>query len=243
MVALTDKVVIVTGASSGIGKATAIEFAGKGASVVLAARRVEKLKALHQEISLFNKKCLFVKTDVTSEDQVANLFEQTEKHFGRIDILVNNAGRGLKSKIRDISLDDWQSVLETNLTSVFLCSREALNRMIPQKSGHIITISSIVGLYGTANYAAYCAAKHGVTGFQRSLKWESRKHGIKVSTVFPGRVDTAFFDVYPKRPPKGQMLLPKDLADYIVAVAEQKWAKRSGIRIRNIGKRIINMVR
>ncbi|MBN1561930.1 SDR family oxidoreductase [candidate division KSB1 bacterium] len=238
MVTLTNKVVIITGASSGIGRACAIEFARKGAAVVLAARRVEKLERLYEEISSFNQKCLTCKTDVTLEDQVVHLFEQTRQHFGRIDILVNNAGRGLKSEITAISLDEWTSVLGTNLTSVFICSREALKSMIPQKSGHIITICSIAGLYGTPNYAAYCAAKHGVTGFQRSLKWESRKHGIKVSTVFPGRVDTEFFDVYPQKPSRSQMLPAKDLASYIICIAERRPLKRQALRLFNFGKRI-----
>lgn len=243
MISLENKVVIVTGASSGIGKAAAVEFARKGASVILAARRLEKLRALCDEISTINKECMVVQTDVTSEQQVARLFEQTIERFGRIDILVNNAGRGLKAGVRDISLKGWHETLETNLTSVFLCSKEALNNMIPLKSGHIITISSIAGLYGTAGYAAYCAAKHGVTGFQRSLLWEARKFGVKVSTVFPGRVDTEFFDIYPNRPPKGQMLSAKDIADYIITIAEQKPVKRHAIRALNIGKRIRNMFR
>ena len=242
MVTLTNKVVLITGASSGIGRASALEFARQGASVVLAARRLEKLQALESEIVSLGVSCLCTKTDVTLEDQVMNLFEETSKQFGRIDILVNNAGRGLKAEIPNITLQDWKNVLHTNLTSVFLCSREALKGMITQKSGHIITICSIAGLYGTPNYAAYCAAKHGVTGFQRSLKWESRKHGIKVSTVFPGRVDTEFFDVYPERPARSQMLSAKDLASYIICIAEQRPLKRHGLRLLNFGKRIRNMV-
>jgi NADP-dependent 3-hydroxy acid dehydrogenase YdfG len=243
MIDLKNKVVIVTGASSGIGKAAALEFARKGASVVLAARRLDKLQALCDEIITFNKQCLLVQTDVTSEPQVFNLFEESKKRFGQIDILVNNAGRGLKAEIKEIDVKEWHTVLDVNLTSVFLCSKEALARMTPRKNGHIITIGSIAGLYGTAGYAAYCAAKHGVTGFQRSLLWEARKFGIKVSTIFPGRVDTEFFDIYPERPPKGHMLSATDLADYIITVAEQKPLKRHAMRALNIGKRIRNMLR
>ena len=243
MVTLRDKVVIVTGASSGIGRAAAVEFARKNASVVLAARRLAKLQELQDEISSFNKECLAVKTDVTQEDQVVALFEQTRQRFGRLDILINNAGRGLRSAITAISWDDWQSVLHTNLTSVFLCAREALKFMIPQKNGHIITVCSIAGLYGTPQYAAYCAAKHGVTGFQRSLKWESGKHGIKVSTIFPGRTDTEFFDVYPQRPKRSQMLSSQHLAAYLVCTAERRPFKRQGLRLLNIGRRIGNLVK
>ncbi len=243
MINLKNKIVIITGAGSGIGRATALGLARKGAFVVLAGRRIEKLQALHDEIISFNKECLAVQTDVTSEAQVAHLFEETVKRFGHIDILINNAGRGLKAEIEDIDIKEWHDVLEVNLTGVFLCSKKALVSMKPQKSGHIITVGSIAGLYGTAGYAAYCAAKHGVTGFQRSLRWEARKHGIKVSTVFPGRVDTEFFDVYPDRPPKGQMLSATDLANYIVTVAEQKFLKRQAVRALNLGKRIRNILR
>ncbi len=243
MVSLHDKVVIVTGASSGIGKAAAMALAQKGAAVVLAARRVDKLQALRDQITSLPAECLVVRTDVTSEPQVAQLFEETISRFGRVDILLNNAGRGLKTDIGATSLDEWRAVLDTNLTSVFLCSKEALNRMMPQNYGHIITVSSIAGLYGLGGYAAYCAAKHGVTGFQRSLKWEARPHGIKVSTIFPGRVDTEFFDLYPERPPRGQMLSPEDVADYIVVVAQQQRLKRHVVRALNIGKRIRNFLR
>lgn len=245
MINLKDKVVIITGASSGIGKATSLEFAQKGAAVVLAARRLDKLQALHDDIVSFNDQCLVVQTDVTSEDQVAQLFNAALNRFGRIDIVVNNAGRGLKREIVDMSLQEWHDVVETNLTSVFLCSKEALKRMTPQKMGHIITICSVAGLYGLPhfNYAAYTAAKHGVTGFQRSLTWEARQLGINVSTIFPGRVDTEFFSNYPTRPPQGQMLSARDLADYIVTVAEQRPFKRSLMRILNMGKRIRNVLR
>lgn len=237
---LKDKVIIITGASSGIGRAAALACAKRGARVVLAARRVEKLQALCGEISKFNDACLYVRTDVTQEHQVQNLFDETEHRWGRVDILINNAGRGLKEEIRNISFDDWRAVLHTNLTSVFLCSREALRRMIAQNHpGHIITISSIAGLYGTATFGAYCAAKHGVTGFQRSLKWEARRYGIKVSTLFPGRVETEFFKHYPKRPSRKQMLTSEDLARTLVAVAERKALKRNAYRVLNLFKRIL----
>ncbi len=243
MTPLKDKVIIITGASSGIGRATALECAKRGARVVLAARRVEKLQALCEEISQFNDSCLYVRTDVTQEHQVQRLFDETEERWGHVDILINNAGRGLKQEIRNISFENWRAVLHTNLTSVFLNSREALRRMIAKNHpGHIITVSSIAGLYGTATFGAYCAAKHGVTGFQRSLKWEARKYGIKVSTIFPGRVDTEFFKNYPSRPSRKQMLTAKDLAIYIVTVAEQNGWKRNALRISNVLKRVFYFV-
>ncbi len=239
MTSLKNKVVIITGASSGIGKATAIEFAKKGAKVVLVARRKERLEELENYIKKFNKNCIHINADLTKKADIINLFNIVEKKYKKIDILINNAGRGLKATVCNISCDDWLSVINTNLTSVFLCTREAVKRMRKEENkGHIITISSIAGLYGAPSYAAYCASKHGVTGFKRSLKWELRKHGIKVSTIHPARVDTEFFDIYKKRPNKSQMLTPLDIADYILAIAERSIIKMIYIRIRNIFKRI-----
>lgn len=244
MMSLKNKVVVITGASSGIGEATAIEFAKKSAKVVLVARRTEKLEKLKDYIDSFNRNCIYIKTDVTQEKEVINLFDETEKKFGRIDILINSVGKGLQSSVDNIRYEDWLSVINTNLTSVFLCTKEAVKRMIRDEiKGHIITVSSVAGLYGGPNYAAYCASKHGVTGFKRSVKWEMRKHGIKVSTIHPFRVDTEFFDVYKKRPHRGQMLLPKDIADYILALASRSIIKIIFIRILNIFKRIFYFIK
>lgn len=244
MPSLKNKVVVITGASSGIGKAAAIEFAKKGAVVVLAARRTEKLKELKEFIRSFNENCMCIETDVTKEEEVIALFSETENKFGRIDILVNSAGRGLKSEVFDISYDDWLSVIHTNLTGVFLCTREAVRKMKQKKiKGHIITVSSIAGLFGAPTYAAYCASKHGTTGFMRSLKWELRKYGIKVSTIYPARVDTEFFDIYKKRPHRRQMLPAEDVANYLVAVASRSPVKILSVRIFNIFKRTYYFVR
>lgn len=243
MECLNNKVVIITGASSGIGKSTAIEFAKKEAKVVLVARREEKLKELTDYISSFNKNCIFVKTDVTLEKDVVELFEKTIETFGCIDILVNNAGRGLNQQVDNISYEDWKAVMNTNLTSVFLCTREAVKKMKENKKGHIITVCSIAGLFGAPRYSAYCSSKHGVAGFVKSIKWELRRYGIKVSTIYPARVDTEFFDIYSQRPGRSQMLSSKDIADYLIAVANRSLPKIVGIRILNILKRLYYLLR
>ncbi len=243
MVNLTEKVVLVTGASSGIGKATAVEFARKGASVVLAARRVEKLAELHDHILTFNENCIYVRTDVTSETDVVNLFDRAWEKFGRVDILINNAGRGLKSELIDMTTEDWQAVIETNLTSVFLCTRQAARRMKEKHiPGHIITVCSIAGLFGAPNYSAYCASKHGVAGFLKAAKWELRRHKIKLSTIYPGRVDTEFFDSYQKPPGKRQMLDAADIARYLVAIATRRPCTIAAVRCKIFAKRILTLV-
>jgi len=244
MTSLKGKTVVITGASSGIGKAAAIEFADKGCNVVLAARRADKLAELCEHIHGFNKDCIYVETDVTQERQVAKLFDEAEEKFGKVDILVNSAGRGLHCELDRITNDQWAGVIETNLTSVFLCSREAVGRMKAKRmKGCIVTVSSIAGRFGAPGYSAYCASKHAVTGFCKSIKWELRKYGIKVSTIHPARVDTEFFDTYAKRPGRAQMLSPKDIAQVIVAVAGRSPLKLTALRVRNFFKRIYNLLR
>lgn len=244
MANLSEKVVVITGASSGIGKATALAFARKGSSVVLAARREEKLTELQEQILAFKPDCIFVKTDVTSPEDVSNLFDRAWEKFGKVDILINNAGCGLKSEVCDITTEQWHKLIETNLTSVFLCSKQAATRMIQSNvQGHIITVSSIAGLFAGPTYAGYCASKHGVTGFVRALRWEMRKHKIRVSAIYPARVATEFFDNYENKPPKRQMLAASDIANYLVALASRRPVTICRVRSINFFKRIASLVR
>jgi NAD(P)-dependent dehydrogenase (short-subunit alcohol dehydrogenase family) len=244
MISLRDKVVVITGASSGIGKATALGFAEKSAKVVLAARRVDKLKELAEEIKVFNKNCLYVKTDITREGDVIKLFDEAERVFGRIDILISNAGRGCEVGICDLTFDEWLSVLNTNLTSVFLCTREAVKRMIAQGvRGHIITVCSILGRFGIPGHSGYCASKHGVTGFKKSMWWELRKHRIKVSTIFPANVDTELFDSMKTLPHRREMLTAKDVAAYLTTIASRSFFRILSMRLILMWKRIYYFTR
>lgn len=239
MIDLRDKVVVITGASSGIGKATALAFAQKGATVVLAARRIDKLKELEDSITSSHQQCVSIQTDVTREEEVQNLFDATERMFGRIDILISNAGRGCEVGLCDLSYGEWLSVINTNLTSVFLCTREAAKRMISNGiPGHIITVCSILGLFGLPGHAGYCASKHGVTGFKKAIWWELRKHRIKVSTIYPANVDTELFDAMKTMPHRREMLTAEDIAEYLVAIASRSFLKILAVRLALMGKRI-----
>lgn len=232
MKSIKGKVVIVTGASSGLGRATALQFAREGARLIIAARREDKLQEVCDAIAALGGDCKVIPTDVTVEDQVRRLFIVGEEAFGPISVVVNNAGRGLRSALIDIDFDEWQSVLHGNLTSVYLCTRMAAESMIKAGTrGHIITVGSIAGLFAAPNYSAYTAAKHGVTGFHRSVKWELRKAGIKSSIIYPARIDTDFFDRYPKRPGRGQMLSANDVARYIVAIASRSFWRYLVVRL------------
>jgi 3-oxoacyl-[acyl-carrier protein] reductase len=227
MTSLKDKVVVIIGASSGIGKAAALAFARKGARVVLAARRLDKLQVVGEEINRSGGQCHAIQTDVTRADEVERLFRETEQQHGHLDILVNSAGRGLRSPLADIEPGEWHVVLESNLTSVYLCTRAATAVMARSHTrGHIITVASIASMFGAPGFSAYTAAKHGVRGFQKAVKWELRRLGIKTSTIYPARVDTEFFDSYPHRPPNWQLLSPHDVARYIVAIASRSLFQR-----------------
>lgn len=243
MTCLKDKVIVITGASSGIGYAAALKFAEKGTSLVLAARRAEKLQQLQDQIVEFNPNCIYVPTDLTEPQRVQNLFEKAVERFGKIDILINNAGKGLKSELVNIAPDNFKSVIDTNLTSVFLCTQQAV-RIMTEKNikGHIITVCSIAGLFGAPKYSVYCASKHAVNGFIKSLKWELRKHNIKISAIYPARVDTEFFNSYQKRPSKRQLLSPNDIADLLLALTQRAPFKVAAVRIRNFAKRIRNLI-
>lgn len=244
MVSLNDKTVLITGASSGLGKALALQLAKEKCNLVLSARRSEKLKEVEDEAKKINPNLnsLIVKTDISEEKDVRNLFEKAIKKFGKVDILINNAGRGLPAKIHEISKADWDSLIHTNLDGVFLSSREAVNYMLKKNDGHIITVCSIAGLYGAPGFSAYCASKHAVAGFKRSLWLELRKTGIKVSMIYPARINTEFFKDYEKKPTAKEMVSAGDIADYIVSIMKRHKVKRVLKRIKLIYKRLRNLI-
>ncbi|MCR9257440.1 MAG: SDR family oxidoreductase [Alphaproteobacteria bacterium] len=188
---LQDKVAIVTGASGGIGRAIAIAFAQEGAKVVLAARRAELLKEVADEIAADGRgAALAIPTDVTDEDQVAELFSQTAERFGQIDILVNNAGGMANGPTKDLALEDWQRVVDLNLTGAFLCSRQAFRHMIPQARGRILNIGSVSASVSRPQSAAYTSTKFALEGLTRSMALDGREHGIAVSILHPGNAAT-----------------------------------------------------
>jgi short-subunit dehydrogenase len=192
---IKGKVVIVTGASSGIGEATARQFGREGAKVVLAARRIEKLESLANEISKMGAgaETLVVQADLSKLEDIRTLIEETLDRFGRIDVLVNNAGFGRLDWLEKLDpVKDIQAQFDVNVLGVIQTTRQALPVMIGQRSGHIIQMCSMAGLVATPTYTIYAACKHAVHGFSEALRREVKPWGIDVSMVYPGGVATEF---------------------------------------------------
>ena len=187
---LQSRAVVITGASSGIGEACALAFAEKGARVVLAARRAERLEALVVKLEALGGKASAVATDVTDEDAVANLFAQAVARFGTVDVLINNAGIADSTPAEQTELALWHRVLDTNLTSAFLCARSAIPIMKAQGHGRIINVGSISAKVPRKHSPAYTASKWGLDGLTRALAVDCREDNIAVSVFHPGIVAT-----------------------------------------------------
>lgn len=209
---LKDRVAVITGASSGIGEACALVFSGRGAKIVLAARRGERLAGLVEKIEAQGGTALAVTTDVTDEAAVDNLFRQALDTFGSVDVLINNAGVADSTPVTEMTLELWHKVIETNLTSAFLCSRAAMRAMQGQGHGRIINIGSISARVPRADSPAYAASKWGLDGLTRSLAIDGREHNIAASIFHPGIVAT---EIAP-----GAVKLPADLTADPMDIAE-----------------------
>lgn len=211
---IKGKVVIVTGASSGIGEATARHFGREGAKVVLAARRVDRLEALAQEIRdmKMGAEALAVQADLSRLDDIKSLITQTLNTFGRIDVLVNNAGFGRLDWLEKLDPQkDIEAQFDVNVLGVVQTTRQALPVMIKQRAGHIINMCSMAGLIATPTYTIYAASKHAVHGFSEALRREVKPWGIDVSLIYPGGVTTTEFGQQEGFKRKTQTTTPKFL--------------------------------
>ena len=189
---LRDRVAIVTGASSGIGRACARALASEGARLVLTARRRERLEALKRELEGTGGKVLVVPGDAREEATASAVVGAATDAFGRLDILVNNAGAGSYKNLADTSATEYDELMDTNVRSTFLFTRHAVPVMLRQKSGTILMISSMAGVYGFGGEAVYCMTKFAQVGFAQALDRELRESGIKVGAICPGGVKTEF---------------------------------------------------
>jgi 3-oxoacyl-[acyl-carrier protein] reductase len=236
MFSLKDKVALVTGASQGIGRETALALAEAGAKVGVAARNEEKLTALVADIGAAGGTAFAVKMDVADAEQVKAGFKQVLERFGRLDILVNNAAITRDGLAMRMKADDWDAVLRTNLTGAHLCIQQALPTMMKARAGRIINVSSVVAQSGNAGQANYVAAKAGLIGLTKAIAIEIASRNITVNAVAPGFVATPMTDVLPDkvkeelttRIPLGRMGSPRDIAAAIIFLASDEAAYITG---------------
>jgi 3-oxoacyl-[acyl-carrier protein] reductase len=192
---LSDEVVLVTGASRGIGKAIALEMANKGAKVAVNFKGSEdKAQEVVEAIIQSGGKAIAVKADVASTEEVNQMVKLIEKELGSVTILVNNAGITRDNLLMRMKEEDWDAVLETNLKGVFNCTKAVIRSMMKQKRGKIINIASVVGLVGNIGQSNYAAAKSGIIGFTKAMALELSSRGIQVNAVAPGFIETDMTD-------------------------------------------------
>jgi len=230
MFSLKDKVALVTGASQGIGRVTALALAEAGAKVAVAARNAEKLNAVAAEISAAGGLALAVPMDVADAEQIKAGFKQVLEKFGKLDILVNNAAVTRDGLALRMKLEDWDAVIRTNLTGAHLCTQQALGPMMRQRWGRIINVTSVVAQTGNAGQANYVAAKAGLIGLTKAIAMEIASRNITVNAVAPGFISTPMTDPLPDKVkqemqakiPLGRMGTDRDVAAAIVFLASEE---------------------
>lgn len=221
---LKGKVALVTGASRGIGEATALTLAQAGADVVVTARTGDELAALAERLERMEVAALAVAADVTREEEVARLRAAALERFGRVDILVNNAGVGKYGPLGSLTVADYDWMMNTNMRSSFLCTAAFLPGMVERRQGWIVFVSSVAGLKGLPNESVYCASKFAQMGFAQALDYETREHGVKVSVIAPGGVGTHFaFGTgrTPGDPALDDMMDAQDVAEAVLFAVTQ----------------------
>lgn len=197
---LKDRVAIITGGGTGIGRAISFAFAREGARLALAARNLPRLEETAKAIRAEGGRAIAIQTDITDHEQIKKMVARTVDEFKQVDILVNNAARGTfnNTDVPDMNLDEWYDSLAANLSGAMLCCREVLKFMIPRKSGNIINVSSVAGLSGVPKETPYAASKWGVIGLTESLAIEAGKHNIRVNCISPGATRTQEFEDWVK---------------------------------------------
>jgi len=233
---LNGKVALVTGASQGIGRATALALSRAGARVALAARNAEKLAALETEIAAAGAEALAIPMDIADAEQVKAGFKRAVERFGRLDILVNNAAVTRDGLAVRMKPEDWDAVLRTNLTGAYICAQQALGVMLRQRSGRIINVTSVVAETGNAGQANYVAAKAGLIGLTRALAVEVASRSITVNAVAPGFIVSPMTDPLSDavkqqllaRIPLGRMGTDAEIAAAIVFLASDEAAYITG---------------
>ena len=216
---LKDKVAIVTGSSSGIGKAIALRFGAEGANVVVTARRMALCEQTVAQITQSGGAAWAIQTDVADERQVERLIEETVKRYGRLDILVNNAGVIAGGRLAETTTKSFDEVMNVNVRGTFFCCRAGFKQMKKQCGGIIINMSSVAGVQAWAGTGTYSASKHGIMALTKSLADEGRPHHIRVSAICPGGVADDLVDAPPEEILRSEKIDPFDIAETAVYLA------------------------
>jgi len=227
---VSGRVALVTGASQGIGRACAIKLAESGAAVAVAARNQEKLTELVQEITAKGGQAAAFPVDVADEEQIKAAFKAAIGQFGKIDILVNNAGITRDQLVMRMKRADWDAVLNTNLTSAYLCIQQVIGSMLKQRWGRIINITSVFGQMGQAGQANYASSKAGLIGLTMAIAREVGSRSITCNAVAPGFIETAMTSVLGedfkqnalKMIPLGRIGAPQDIANAVAFLASEE---------------------
>ena len=190
----SNKVVVITGASSGIGEASAVEFAKRKSSVVLVARRKENLDSVAKKLEKYGTEILACQCDVSKWQEVEQMSKTVLNKFGTIDILVNNAGFAIYGSVLELKVEEIESQMKTNYFGMVYCTKAFLPKMLEQKTGHIVNVASVAGSFGLPGIASYCASKFAMLGFSEGFYHELKGTGVGITVVSPIMVRTDFFD-------------------------------------------------
>ncbi|MGB9876753.1 MAG: 3-oxoacyl-[acyl-carrier-protein] reductase [bacterium] len=235
------RVAIITGAGRGIGKAIAERFASEGADVVICDIDKEAIAKVAEEIrDKYSVKVISIPADVSKEEDVNALVEETVRNFGKVDFLINNAGITRDSLILRMSEEEWDKVIAVDLKSVFLCTKAVARHMMRQRYGRIVNISSVIGLRGNVGQANYAAAKAGIVGFTKSVARELAGRNINVNAVAPGYIQTEMTERLPnevkegmlKQVPLGRPGQPEDVAGVVAFLCSEDASYITGEIIR-----------
>jgi NAD(P)-dependent dehydrogenase (short-subunit alcohol dehydrogenase family) len=240
---MKDKIILVTGGSSGIGKACALAFSRAGAIVTIVADINQE--GLDQTVSEMEGEGLSIRLDVSKPDQVKNLIDEVVRKYGRIDCAVNNAGvEGTLAPTTECTEENWDKVLSINLKGIWLCMKYEIPQMLKQGSGSIVNMSSVLGLVGLPGYPAYVASKHGVVGLTKTAALEFAKTGVRINAVCPGAVRTPLMnrmindnpgviseELLVSLEPIGRVATPEEVADAVVWLSSAKASYVTGIAL------------
>jgi NAD(P)-dependent dehydrogenase (short-subunit alcohol dehydrogenase family) len=219
---LAGKVAIVTGASRGIGRAISVVLAQEAATVVLAARSIQKLQETADKVTEAGGKAEIVVTELTEEESIKNLVKVTSEKFSRLDILVNNAGVTHSAKLEETATEDWERCMQVNARAPFILCREALGLLKKSQAGYIINIASVVGVKGYPLQSAYTSSKHALRGMTISLAEELKGSNIRVHLLCPGGVDTELVQKVRPDIKRDELMQPEEIAELILYLVTHK---------------------